>query len=1436
GEDSCFDVTRGGTDQYLFDETTGDLVSEIDPNGNTVSLAYSSGVLQTVTGESGVRQLSFTYSGGKLSEVTDSAGRTASFAYTSGNLTSMTLSASTTHDPLTHEWAFSYISSGHLLSDWWSPDNQAAYAGNSNFASRVSYDSSDQVTQVIDPDWLTQCDGASGSPACAPTTSFDYASFDPSTGTGTILVSDPDENYDTSAGLNDGNGNTTLDTYTDGVLTAQSKGYGYETSTTAPYDQYPMASQVTYSLPDPSTLLPAAALDGDGNLTQTSYGASGKAIESIDPLGNVTTDVYNKFGEVIQETDPLGNVTSYAYDSRGNLLSTTNPLGDTTSSAYLSDGLQCASLSADGYALGDRLTSCPSGAEPYTTLFGYDSEGDQTSQTSPDGDDVTVLYNAAGQACATLSADGYASGDRLPVSCPSSAGAYESVMPSYDVFGTPLETEGPSNAQYGTATTYTTTDYDGNTVAATSALGEPPSLCDPLSNAACPYTSYTVYNTDGEQVGSVEAPDPPGSGVAGPESVYSIDPDGGSLAWTNADESVSTCNPLLVDPVNGSECADTTYWTLDNLGRQVGETDSYGNLTTFSYDAAGYETASTSPGTTNAPGGTTTALAYDADYNVVSTTQSGGGLGDSVSLTTTFGYDADGNQVCESQPDSNPSDPCPPAPAEGTVTPDTSTTIYNGAGQVSETVSPSGYDTWQFYDASGNNIATTTGSGNPATCSPPAAACPYTSYNGYDEANRKVSATTAPEAGAPNGEKTTYAYDADGNICASTDPEGNETVRSFDGADNLTAVGYADVSCGATFTPAVSYSYNADRSQATMTDSSGTTTWVYNGDGEVVSLEDGAGNLETYGFDPAGNMTCMTFAGAPNSCAEPGGSNPEMVNYTFNSDGQMSTVTDWLGTTFTYSYNAAGTETGYAVSGNGGDIDVAYGLDGAARTTSQDATDGSTAVLDLAYTLDDDGNVTADSATGSALPSGGTTGYAQFNSQDESSGYSPVTDPAPNNISYTPDGPPSQWPLQDTSTEADAAYDEAGDLCWTATSASGSCSSPPSGATLYAYNADSERVSTTPPSGDPSSYGWNSAAETDCVNTDGTTCSTSAPTATTTTIAYDGDANPVSETTGGTTTALTWAPNPSGSGIAAIGTEDYIWGVGSEPLEQVDTTNSHALAVISDSTGARGLISLWGSTKNSLVNYTDYSATGEPESGVAGVTSAGLSGANTGLSSTFTQTSLLGYSGDITGPGGLDLSDGPLYDPSTDQMMAGPGAELQPLSQMPEGVYDPFEGAKNAGTDLHYCPDTRMDPYNVGHTGKIYHLPPDAQFNIPCNITESRAVRTVNDVWGSSGGLGDLDKQPQAVFAYEYYSGCGTGCNLYTPAGVFFNVNPSGCNMTALNSVVYYNLYQPIHFANLPTTGVASGYLISSTCSTDELDAPGKAGGYVLTWPCYGEF
>ena len=94
-DDGTYTLTAVDQVKELYD-STGNLISLTDLNGNTISLSYQNGRLSTVTDPFG-RTLSFSYdTSGKIASITDSAGKTIQFGYDSNNnLTLVTYQDST---------------------------------------------------------------------------------------------------------------------------------------------------------------------------------------------------------------------------------------------------------------------------------------------------------------------------------------------------------------------------------------------------------------------------------------------------------------------------------------------------------------------------------------------------------------------------------------------------------------------------------------------------------------------------------------------------------------------------------------------------------------------------------------------------------------------------------------------------------------------------------------------------------------------------------------------------------------------------------------------------------------------------------------------------------------------------------------------------------------------------------------------------------------------------------------------------------------------------------------------------------------------------------------------------------------------------------------------------------------------------------------------
>ncbi len=1289
--DACWDMTRGGTVQYLFDQPTGELALEKDANGNTVALNYnSSGKVATVTGQSGVRELTFSYATGHISQVTDSAGRTATFAYTSaGNLQSVTLSAPSTGDPTSHEWAFAY-SSPHRLSTWWSPNNQGSSSAE---ATRITYNTASEVSEVQDPSWLTQCNGASGTPVCTPTTTFSYPSYDTSTDTGTVLVSDANENYDSSASLNDGNGNVTLDSYVDGVLLSQVKGFGYETDNTSPYTHYPMDSAVTSSIPDPYTWLPATSLDADGNLTTTTYDASGNVIETVDPMGRTTSSVYNSFNDVLQTIDPMGYRTSSTYDSNGNELTSTDADGNVTSYAYNSSGQKCAMLNGDGHAAGDSLTSCPSGSAPYVTAYAYDGEGDQKSVTTYDGTGNTVsntyvttsLYNGAGELCASLTADGHAAGDSLPGSCPTGGAPYETASTGFDVFGNVLSSISPTNAPGGTTTT--TYDADGNELTTT----------DPASDV-----TTSTYDPDDQlcwsEPLSVSSPTcssaPTGTGTQ--TTTYSYDPDGHRLSSVAPDGNAA-----------GPACFYLTSSSFDNLNNTLSDTNPSGgttcanettSTTSYTFDADGNQLTEADPPPPGQTGKVTTTSAYDADGELcwsdvaaVASSCSSAPTG-SGTTTTSYSYNADGKQTSEIPPDGNV-----------TTSPSNyaTATTYDAEGNtVSVTVPPAsgsgaGETTTNYYDANSNEVAVMGQNGNPATCNPLTySTCAETTYNVYDEQDRELNTTD------PSSNQTTYSYDANGVMLTTTQQSGTGGTYSYNGAGELTQISYTDG------TPTVSYQYgtNGERCwmfQGTSSAScgsppTGAATYSYDSSGRLVSTTNAAAATVTYGYDASSNLACVSYPNSSGNTCSSTGTPTGVVRYSYNQTNQLTSLTDWAGNTLTFTYNGHGKQcwvSTYAPSipscasppHQSGAITTNYAYDALDNVSDAKTTTGAgpTNLLDLSVgSRDATENITAVTPT-IATTANNTDSYGYNQTKQVASG--PITGTTgSNSYTYTRTGAITA----NTTAFQSAGYTSAGTLCWAyAGTSSNGCTSAPSGATTYSTNSDGERTGMTPPTGNAASYGW----ETDsnrlvCANTNGSTCSTSSPTSTTTVYTYDGNGLRTSATVGSNTTNFTWGELSGQAILLSDGTSDYLYLPGSStPLEQIASSGSSPLddLLLGDqSHNVRGLVQLSSGTHHDqLVNYTDYDAYGSPITQSGGSAEiGGLTVGQTGVGANYVGSTPWGFAGGYTDLSGLVYLLERYYDPSSSQFLSVDplvAADNEPYAYAgddPVSNYDPSGG------------------------------------------------------------------------------------------------------------------------------------------------------------------
>lgn len=339
--DNTYKLTYRDNTVYNFD-TTGKLTSIQDRNLNAITFAYTGSNLTSITDVAG-RVTTLTYNASnKISTITDPKGNTHTFTYTNNFLTGITTQ---TTDSITKSWAYTYDTSGYMLTK----------TDPMGYISSYAYDSNHKLTSSTDPEGKTR------TPA-----------FDPLNTTSTITERD--------SGLWTYKYNTTF-----GSITEKTDPDGNKT--TYAYD----ANGNNTAITDPKL-----------NTTTYAYDTNGNVLTETDPAGKTTTYTYNSLNQILTITDPLNNITSFTYDSKGNRLSMTDPTGAATSYTYDTKGNitsitnplnQTTTLV---YDTSNNLTSITDHTSAVTS-FTYDTSGNILTKTDPNGNITTYEYNGLNQ-------------------------------------------------------------------------------------------------------------------------------------------------------------------------------------------------------------------------------------------------------------------------------------------------------------------------------------------------------------------------------------------------------------------------------------------------------------------------------------------------------------------------------------------------------------------------------------------------------------------------------------------------------------------------------------------------------------------------------------------------------------------------------------------------------------------------------------------------------------------------------------------------------------------------------------------------------------------------------------------------------------------------------------------------------------------------------
>ena len=992
-------------ESYTFN-SSGKLTGETGVGGASTSITYNSpspgsghcpsGATSctTITSASGRALVIAANSAGEVTSVTDPLARAWTYAYCSPP--SSTCSANdliSVTDPMSRVTSYSYDqgnSNPTLKHDLLTITKPNGQTGGPDAGDKLvnTYDSSGRVTSQTDPN--------------GNETTFDYTNFDSADGLGDVVTTDPD-------------GNETKYSYYGGVLVSEVKGY---TS---------LAPSTTGLQPDPATLLDTTVVDPNGNPSEYSYTGAGDVTSHTNQLRQTSTYSQNSFDEVTcaatamaasacsslsppapvtpggsitpPSSAPPAYVTYSAYDTNGNLVWTNQ--GDyapgSSSPAQLRTTYNL--YNGESVTIGGNTDSCttsaPSAKLPCATIdpngvitqLGYDSAGDVTSSSTPDGNtggevaQTTYGFDNDGEQISVTAPDGNVSGGNA---------ANYTTTTAYDNDGEVTSvTVGHTGGSYTARTTSYGYDENGNKTSTTDPRGKTTNYAfnadDQLTLVTDQDNQVTLTCYDGD--GNVTETVPP-VGVAAnsltPSSCPTSYPSGYGDRLAG-DSTTYRYNAL----------AKTTTMTRPAPAGQTGL-----ETTTYTYDGAGQLTTVTAPPTSNAGGAANQVTAYiydDAGRVLVATV----GSGTSAASTTSYCYDPDGEKTAVVAPDGNVSG----IVSCSTTSPYQTSSVfqtgysYDSLGELVARVRPAttwaagGQTTSYTFDPAGNpliatdpNGTTTTDTYTPlnqvASISYSGSSAHAVSY-GYDANGNRLSMVDGSGT-------STYTYDPFGELTTYQNGAGKTVSYTYNGDGKTTSITYP-LGSGATWatTDSVDYAYDNADELNTVTDFTGHTI-------TVGSTADGLPNSETLGstgdsitttYDPTDQPSQITLANGSSTLLQ--------LAYSDVPSGAISSETDtpsWSGSPAAYTYDSQRRVT-QMTPGSGSALNYSFDASGnlitlpAAATGSYDnaseLTSTTTSGSSVAYVYDTDGERTQATQAGTVIVSASYNGALELKSYSD---------------------------------------------------------------------------------------------------------------------------------------------------------------------------------------------------------------------------------------------------------------------------------------------------------------------------------------------------------------------------------------------------------------------------------------------------------------------